>query len=120
MSEAGEVFRHEELPRHEAGVQRGFVIELAAGCRYFEGHFPGHPVLPAVAQLDLMMRLIREVGWPRATATGVDGLRFRKMVAPGSRFELHFDVLQPGQPTAFRFVQGGKPVSQGTLAWAEP
>ena len=119
MSSPAGPFHHEELPLDGEGGERAFSVRLTPDCPYFDGHFPGHPVLPAVAQLDILVRLIRAAGWPRAVATGLDGVRFRNMVAPGTRFELHFDQLQPGRPASFRLVQNGKPVSQGTLVWEE-
>lgn len=111
--------RFEELPPDPGEEGRRYVLRLAADDPYFAGHFPGHPVLPAVAQLDLVLRLIRELGHPQAVADGADGLRFQRPIAPGERIELHVDGVSGGRPVRFRFVQRERTVSSGALVWSE-
>ncbi len=55
---------------------------------YCEGHFPGRPILPAVALLALVLeQLARELQRPLPLRT-IPHLRLRQLVAPGDRLTL--------------------------------
>jgi len=47
----------------------------------FEGHFPGRPILPGILLLHLALR--------EAPLAGIEMLRFRRLVLPGERLEVH-------------------------------
>src|SRR4051812_38366948 len=76
---------------------------------YFQGHFPGTPLLPAVlmietlAQVATMLVVYREDGQPqgRAYLRGVDNAKFRLPVVPGDRLRLEV-TLGPRRPKLAR------------------
>ena len=65
---------------------------------FFQGHFPGHPIMPGVLVLEAMAQaggvlLLHEIEQPETKVVyflGIDNARFRKPVMPGDqlRFEL--------------------------------
>jgi 3-hydroxyacyl-[acyl-carrier-protein] dehydratase len=70
---------------------------------FFQGHFPGQPVMPGVLQLEAMA----QAGALLAFATepfnpdekviylmAFDGVRFRKPVVPGDRLDLHVKLTR--------------------------
>ena len=64
---------------------------------FFQGHFPGMPVMPGVLQLEAMAQtagilLNRIAGNTDGIPffMGIDGARFRKVVKPGD--QLHIDI----------------------------
>ena len=70
---------------------------------FFNGHFPGHPVMPgvlileALAQASAILAYKSENMDPAQKVTylmGVDGARFRKPVVPGDRLQLVIEVLR--------------------------
>ena len=70
---------------------------------FFNGHFPGHPVMPgvlileALAQASAILAYKSENMDPSQKVTylmGVDGARFRKPVVPGDRLQLVIEVLR--------------------------
>lgn len=86
---------------------------------FFQGHFPGAPVMPGV----LILEALAQTGGLLALSdqgqdfsdklflfTGLDGVKFRRQVVPGDRLELHcFDMrrkLQFCKMEARAFVDG--------------
>jgi UDP-3-O-[3-hydroxymyristoyl] N-acetylglucosamine deacetylase/3-hydroxyacyl-[acyl-carrier-protein] dehydratase len=63
---------------------------------YFNGHFPGNPVMPGVLQLEAMAQaagvlIVRWNGWvPRpAFFMSADKVKFRRPVRPGDQLRIH-------------------------------
>jgi 3-hydroxyacyl-[acyl-carrier-protein] dehydratase len=70
---------------------------------FFNGHFPGHPVMPgvlileALAQASAILAYKTENMDPSRSVSylmSVDGARFRKPVVPGDRLQLNVEVLR--------------------------
>jgi predicted hotdog family 3-hydroxylacyl-ACP dehydratase len=63
-------------------------IAIPASGPWFEGHFPGRPILPGVAELALAIAALgRETGKP-LPLQGIAFARLRRLVLPGDRLEL--------------------------------
>jgi UDP-3-O-[3-hydroxymyristoyl] N-acetylglucosamine deacetylase / 3-hydroxyacyl-[acyl-carrier-protein] dehydratase len=85
---------------------------------FFTGHFPGHPIMPAVLIIEAMAQtggvmLLNTVDDPRKYLvyfTRVDKAKFRRPVVPGDqlRFELEMKSLRRGMCTmqGFAYVDG--------------
>jgi 3-hydroxyacyl-[acyl-carrier-protein] dehydratase len=73
---------------------------------FFQGHFPGRPVMPGVLILEAMAQVggllaFKSLGAatrPVVYLTGVDGAKFRKPVVPGDRLRFEIDVLKKRSP----------------------
>ncbi|WP_242395668.1 3-hydroxyacyl-ACP dehydratase FabZ [Anaeromyxobacter oryzisoli] len=71
---------------------------------FFQGHFPGHPVMPGVLILEALAQaaaLLALMSMPPGETDrkvtylmSIDGARFRKPVLPGDRLELHVEVVK--------------------------
>lgn len=68
---------------------------------FFQGHFPGQPIMPgvliveAMAQTSCVLFLSRpDLSHKLAFFMGIDKVKFRKPVEPGSLLELRVDVLR--------------------------
>ncbi|MFN0061355.1 MAG: 3-hydroxyacyl-ACP dehydratase FabZ [Myxococcaceae bacterium] len=91
------------------------VVEIQAGQKlvalknvtvnepFFEGHFPGHPVMPGVLILEALAQASAILAYkssgmsPEDKVTylmGIDGARFRKPVVPGDRLDLVVSVVK--------------------------
>lgn len=74
---------------------------LTANEPFFQGHFPGNPVMPAVLQLELMAqvggvlvnRLMKTDG-KIAYFLAADKARFRRMVGPGDQLRVEIDLVR--------------------------
>ena len=68
---------------------------------FFQGHFPGHPVMPAVLILEAMaqvggMLMLNSVGDPGNKLMyfmGIDGAKFRRPVVPGDQLRFKLTLL---------------------------
>ena len=73
---------------------------------FFQGHFPGRPVMPGVLILEAMAQVAGLLAFkslgpatkPVVYLTGVDGAKFRKPVVPRDRLRFEIDVLKKRSP----------------------
>lgn len=68
---------------------------------FFQGHFPGVPVMPgvliveALAQVGAVVALsLDENKGKLAYFTGIDGVRFRRQVKPGDQLRLEAEIVK--------------------------
>ncbi len=75
---------------------------VSANEPYFQGHFPGMPVMPGVLIIEalaqaaaaLVLHEVPERAQRLVYFTGIDEARFRRPVGPGDVLRLEIDVLQ--------------------------
>ncbi len=88
---------------------------------YFQGHFPGHPVMPGVLIVEAMAQTaaVLVVATMGEEAEGklvyfmsVDQARFRKPIGPGDRVEIHVEK-QRNRGNVWKFT--GKAIVDGAL-----
>uniref|UniRef100_A0A832I0Q1 Multifunctional fusion protein n=1 Tax=Eiseniibacteriota bacterium TaxID=2212470 RepID=A0A832I0Q1_UNCEI len=111
-------------------MEEGHVVEgiknVTINEPFFQGHFPGQPVMPAVLILEAMaqvggMLLLHSVDDPSNSLMyfmGIDGARFRRPVTPGDQLRMVLTLLKLRGGTARMrgeaFVEG-QLVAEGEL-----
>jgi UDP-3-O-[3-hydroxymyristoyl] N-acetylglucosamine deacetylase/3-hydroxyacyl-[acyl-carrier-protein] dehydratase len=86
----------------EPGVRIVGIKNVTINEPFFEGHFPGHPIMPGVLIVEAMaqvggMLLMSAFDDPDSKVvyfTALDGVRFRKPVLPGDQIRFEVEVVQ--------------------------
>jgi acyl-coenzyme A synthetase/AMP-(fatty) acid ligase len=92
-------------------------LDISADLRVFDGHFPGTPVLPGVAQLDWAIRLGTEAFAIELRFLRAEQLKFQQPVLPPLALRLHLE-WQPGAGRlAFRYVSDAGTHASGRLVF---
>ncbi|MEO8038818.1 MAG: hypothetical protein ABI794_08600 [Betaproteobacteria bacterium] len=93
--------------------------ELDVPDTWFEGHFPGNPILPGVAQLALAVDALSRESDAGLALTGIPFVRLRQLVRPGDRLRL---VAEPRSSATWRIAitSAGKTVTNGELRFGPP
>ncbi len=78
-------------------------LHIDAGLPQFDGHFPGHPVLPGVAQIDWAIRFGRELFALPPRFCGLDALKFQQIISPGLTVALSLSFKAEQGQLSFKY-----------------
>src|SRR4029077_20536961 len=90
----------DEITEYDAGRRLVAVKNVTVNEEFFQGHFPGTPLLPAVLTLESLSQvaailLLQREGAPpnaRVYLRGVNDAKFRRQVVPGDRLRLEITL----------------------------
>jgi UDP-3-O-[3-hydroxymyristoyl] N-acetylglucosamine deacetylase/3-hydroxyacyl-[acyl-carrier-protein] dehydratase len=89
------------LDINEEGTQLTAVKNVTINEPYFQGHFPGRPVMPGVLQIEAMAQASGILMLRRTTSEGkmaffmsCDKVKFRQAVEPGDQLEIHVELTK--------------------------
>ena len=111
----------ERITELDAGKTVTGIKNVSINEPFFQGHFPGEPVMPGVLLLEGMAQtgiILACLSFPElkgrlAYFAGVDKARFRRIVHPGDRLEYKLELLkQKGKV----MKMAGKTFVEGQLA----
>jgi UDP-N-acetylglucosamine acyltransferase len=88
------------VTEHESGRRLVAVKNVTVNEEFFQGHFPGMPLMPAVLMIESLTQaaavlVLERTNAPRssrASLRGVDGAKFRRTVVPGDRLRLEVSL----------------------------
>ena len=98
-------------------IEREFTVP--ADSPWFSGHFPGNPILPGVAQLEMVAAAIGESSGKNLYVARLGRVKFKNLVRPGER--LCIAARPSAEPGAFTFSihAGDKEVCSGNMILSE-
>ncbi len=72
---------------------------------FFQGHFPGHPVMPGVLMVEALAQLgavalltLEKYKDKLPLFTGIDKVRFKRQVVPGDTLHLEVEIVKMRDP----------------------
>jgi 3-hydroxymyristoyl/3-hydroxydecanoyl-(acyl carrier protein) dehydratase len=78
-------------------------INLAPDAAVFSGHFPGHPILPGVVQVDWAIRAARALLKCDRAVCAIENLKFQRVIGPNLDVMLHISYVPLKQQLLFRY-----------------
>ena len=105
----------DRLEVEEPGVKGVGSRNVTMNEEFFQGHFPGNPVMPGVLQIEAMAQtagalVLTSMEDVKDKKVGVffmsiDGVKFRKPVKPGDQLRMHVEkIKEHGRVFVFRGV----------------
>jgi 3-hydroxymyristoyl/3-hydroxydecanoyl-(acyl carrier protein) dehydratase len=87
---------------------------------YFDGHFEGAPVVPGVVQIKWALQLARELLNTGGEFSGMEALKFVRVMHPGTRATLKLDYAAAVGKLRFSFDGDRTRYSSGRLLLRGP
>ncbi|HEY9103759.1 AMP-binding protein [Chitinimonas sp.] len=87
---------------------------------YFDGHFPGSPILPGVAQLEWVVRLGQECFSLPAHFLRMDAVKFQQLIQPGQMLELLLGYQRERATLSFTMQSPAGVHASGRLVFGHP
>ena len=63
-------------------------IHVPSDSHWFDGHFPGEPILPGVAQIGMVIDAIRQAQNQDLKVSGVRRVRFKRIIRPDDQLKI--------------------------------
>jgi len=95
-------------------------LRVPRGFACLEGHFPGFPVLPGIAQLDWAMRAGARLTGAPVSPTGIEALKFRELIRPGEEFSARVETAPDKPVLRLTVAREGRPVGSARIVAATP
>jgi len=88
---------------------------VPANLIYFSGHFPGHPVLPGVVQVDWAITFAREYLRVPESFRGMEAVKFHAFISPNTSLELTLRYEPLKETLRFTYASGSRRFSSGRI-----
>ena len=103
----------------EQAITQSFCFPATFGA--FQGHFPGHPVLPAFAQVRLVVGMLASARQAPLALTGLDKAKFREPLLPGQTIQVRCRLEDTPNPSlaSATLTLGDRPLSAFRVTFQE-
>ena len=102
------------------GARAQLTLETPAQLPYFDGHSPGHPVLPGVTQIEWAIRFARELYSLPANFVGMEALKFQHIVPPDTLLTLELEFKAEKSALTFAYRSAAGQHASGRILLGEP
>ena len=118
-SSYGTIYNHSDpilLYQRIDGNEARFSLRIPDNLIYFEGHFPGYPILPGVAQIKWVVELAERLPLS-GDFSMMTKLKFMRLMTPGKRITLYLTASPSDKSLDFRFHDDDGDYSCGQLVF---
>jgi 3-hydroxymyristoyl/3-hydroxydecanoyl-(acyl carrier protein) dehydratase len=102
--------------RKMAGGEIAAKVTVPADSPWFSGHFPGNPVLPGIAQIDIVFDIINTASGKGHVLKKVYRTKYRRVIGPDEQIDV---VVFPSDPAGdnwrFEINAGSQTACRGRL-----
>ncbi len=95
------------------------LVTVSESSPWFSGHFPDDPILPGIAQLNMVADVIALSRQENLCIKRLSRIKFKRLVRPGERLEIHISVAEKINLYTFRITSEAQDVCSGTISLAE-
>jgi len=85
---------------------------------WFSGHFPDTPILPGIAQLDMVADIIARATGKNVHIQRLTRVKFKKIVPPGEQLEILATATDTPNLYTFRILSEAQDVCSGMMLLA--
>jgi 3-hydroxymyristoyl/3-hydroxydecanoyl-(acyl carrier protein) dehydratase len=89
-------------------------VDIPGDSVWFEGHFPGEPILPGVAQVMMAQEAIMKGFSPSGGSFSMKRVKFNRVVRPDSSLDVFVEKKRESM-YSFSLSQDGETVSSGFM-----
>jgi len=82
---------------------------------WFSGHFPEDPILPGIAQLNMVTETVAKVLGKKLSLQSLARIKFKKIIRPGDVLDIHAQAGKKENHYQFRITSKEKEVCSGRL-----
>jgi acyl carrier protein len=93
-------------------------VTVSGGSPWFSGHFTNNPILPGIAQLNMIAEVIALSRNENLCIKRLSRVKFKKIVRPGERLEIHASATETTNLYTFRITSEAQDVCSGTMRLA--
>ncbi len=86
---------------------------------WFSGHFPNNPILPGIAQLKMVVDLLRKSGAGDGCMAGLSRVKFRKIVRPEEQLDIQVRCDTTKNHFIFKITSGNEDVCSGKMQFTQ-
>jgi len=97
------------------GTETAADVWVDAASAWFDGHFPGMPVLPGIAQLAMVRDVVAGVMGSEVRVSGIRRIRFKRKIGPGERLTVIVSPQNAAGAFSFRILAGDAVACTGSM-----
>lgn len=105
------------LAEHSGPGQRELEILVAEDNPWFEGHFPGHAILPGVVQIGWAVHYAAALQDDHSTPRVLEQVKFKRPILPGARLTLRVTRAQDSNHLRYEYRDTQHSYSSGVLVF---
>ncbi|RKI61427.1 4-coumarate--CoA ligase [Corallococcus sp. AB049A] len=98
-----------------SGERALLAVDVPANSPYFDGHFPGSPILPGVVQLDWALMLGREHFALPPDFQRIETLKFQQVIPPGAQLTLELTWAKESGRLGFKLTSAAGSHASGRI-----